>query len=193
MHAHIDDDIEDDKCKVMFKHELQKGMEKLVENIKKRFEKDGQQFRKDIQKDAKQFEDRIKNSLENLKRINIDSGFDFDLNLNIPSGIDGLGLSVAIGGLLLLLLFPASAWLVFFGVTAGLAGVIKAIWKAWSPSYKKSAQKEAIEDKLKLIYYSLIEGKRDKEGKEEIKGINSQLEDAKKGMFEKVEDIKSHA
>ncbi len=36
MHAHIDDDIENDELKTMFKHELQKGMEKLGENIKQR-------------------------------------------------------------------------------------------------------------------------------------------------------------
>ncbi|WQS13907.1 hypothetical protein KVD76_04915 [Helicobacter pylori] len=190
MHEHIDRDIEDDECQRKFEVELQQGMEKLDEDMKRRFEQDGEQFCKDTQKDAKQFEDRIKNSLENLKRINIDSGFDFDLNLNIPSGIDKLGLSVSIGGLLLLLLFPASVWLVFFGVITGLSGAIKAVWKIWSSSYKKSAQKEAIEDKLKLIFYILIEGKRDKEGKEEIKGINSQLEDAKLGIFENVEKIK---
>ncbi len=42
MYKHIDKDIENDECKVMFKHELQKGMKKLGENIKKRFEKDEQ-------------------------------------------------------------------------------------------------------------------------------------------------------
>ncbi|GAA7585844.1 hypothetical protein MMM150_12060 [Helicobacter pylori] len=34
MHEHIDDDIEDHVFKAMFEHELQKGMEKLGENIK---------------------------------------------------------------------------------------------------------------------------------------------------------------
>lgn len=36
MHAHIDDDIGNEECKIMFKHELQKGTEKLRENIKRR-------------------------------------------------------------------------------------------------------------------------------------------------------------
>ncbi|GAA8471010.1 hypothetical protein HpNP8_05020 [Helicobacter pylori] len=36
MHVHIDDDIENDELKTMFKHELQKGMEKSGENIKRR-------------------------------------------------------------------------------------------------------------------------------------------------------------
>lgn len=89
MHAHIDDDIENEKCKTMFKHELQKGMEKLRENIKKRFEKDEQQFREDIKKDIEQFEERLKDSLVVLDLIRIysgGSGFDFNID-NIDSGI----------------------------------------------------------------------------------------------------------
>ncbi|GAA8483978.1 hypothetical protein KKKH38_08950 [Helicobacter pylori] len=34
MHAHIEKGIENKECKIMFKHELQKGTEKLRENIK---------------------------------------------------------------------------------------------------------------------------------------------------------------
>ncbi|GAA7923001.1 hypothetical protein HpBT060_05290 [Helicobacter pylori] len=107
MYAHIDRDIEDDECERKFEYELQQGKEKLDEDMKRRFEQDGEQFRKDIQKDAKQFEDRIKNSLENLKRINIDSGF--VPIFNIPSGINmlnTLGLFSSIGGLALLLAVP---------------------------------------------------------------------------------------
>ncbi|GAA9948957.1 hypothetical protein VN0916_06650 [Helicobacter pylori] len=104
MYVHIDDGIEDDECKVMFKHELQKGMKKLVENIKKRFEKDGQQFSKDIKEDIGQFEERIKNSLVMLNLTHTDSGF--DPISNIASGIDKLGLFVSIGGLILLLAVP---------------------------------------------------------------------------------------
>ncbi len=37
MHARIDDDIENDGLKTMFKHELQKGTEKLCENTGRRF------------------------------------------------------------------------------------------------------------------------------------------------------------
>ncbi len=50
MHAHIDDDIENDECKTMFKHELQKGMEKLVENIKQRSNECKESFIEEIKK-----------------------------------------------------------------------------------------------------------------------------------------------
>ncbi|WP_324713833.1 GTPase [Helicobacter pylori] len=107
MYEHIDRDIEDDECERKFEVELQKGMEKLVENIKKRFEKDGEQFLKDIKEDIKQFEKRIKDSLAMLNRTHTDSGFDpnfnthnaFDFNIDTDSGIDGLGLLGSMAGL----------------------------------------------------------------------------------------------
>ncbi len=50
MHAHIDDDIENDECKTMFTHELQKGTEKLRENIKRRFNECKERFVEEIKK-----------------------------------------------------------------------------------------------------------------------------------------------
>ncbi|WP_390469219.1 GTPase [Helicobacter pylori] len=81
MHAHIDDDIGNEKCKIMFKHELQKGTEKLRENIKLHFKECKERFVEEIKKDIEQFEERIKDSLVMLDRINIDSGFDFSFNI----------------------------------------------------------------------------------------------------------------
>ncbi|GAA7184527.1 hypothetical protein HpBHB49_02000 [Helicobacter pylori] len=50
MHARIDDDIENDELKIMFKHELQKGMEKSGENIKQRFKECEERFIEEIKK-----------------------------------------------------------------------------------------------------------------------------------------------
>ncbi|GAA7571768.1 hypothetical protein MMM141_08230 [Helicobacter pylori] len=50
MHAHIDDGIENEKCKIMFKHELQKGTEKLRENIKLHFKECKERFVEEIKK-----------------------------------------------------------------------------------------------------------------------------------------------
>ncbi|GAA8398459.1 hypothetical protein HpBT226_09760 [Helicobacter pylori] len=144
MYAHIDDDIENDECEVMFKHELQKGMEKLVENIKKQFEKDEQQFREDLQEDIEQFEERIKDSLAMLKRINIDSGFDF--SFNIDSGINKIGLLASIGGLVILGLvnfWNPMGW-IELGLAGflGLVGAVKSVWSWFGSDYKKSQQKK---------------------------------------------------
>lgn len=50
MHARIDDDIENDELKTMFKHELQKGMEKSGENIKRRSNECKESFIEEIKK-----------------------------------------------------------------------------------------------------------------------------------------------
>ncbi len=180
MYEHIERDIEDDECKVMFKHELQKGMEKLGENMKKRFEKDEQQFRKDLQEDIEQFEERIKDSLIMLDRINIDSGFDF--SFNIDSGINKIGLLASIGGLVILGLvnfWNPMGW-IELGLAGflGLVGIFKSLWNFFDSDYKKSQQKKEVDKNLDKVC-GIIEER-----------VRNQIEDAKKGICEKVESIK---
>ncbi len=180
MYEHIERDIEDDECKVMFKHELQKGMEKLVENIKKRFEQDGEQFREDIKEDIEQFEERIKDSLAMLERINIDSNFDF--SFNIDSGINKLGLFASIGGLVILGLvnfWNPMGW-IELGLAGflGLVGIVKSVWSFFDSDYKKSQQRKEVDKNLDKFCENITEYMR------------NQLEDAKKGASEKIEDLK---
>ncbi len=104
MHACIERDIENDELKTMFKHELQKGMEKSGENIKRRSNECKESFIEEMKKDIEQFEERLKDSLITLDRTNIDSGFDFSFNIN--SGINIIGLFASIGGLVALLMTP---------------------------------------------------------------------------------------
>ncbi|MGL2548557.1 hypothetical protein ACOWOR_00750 [Helicobacter pylori] len=59
MHARIERDIENDELKTMFKHELQKGMEKSGENIKRRSNECKERFVEEIKKDIEQFEERL--------------------------------------------------------------------------------------------------------------------------------------
>ncbi|UOS32158.1 hypothetical protein MPG02_04010 [Helicobacter pylori] len=182
MYKHIDRDIEDDECKRQFEVELQQGMEKLGENIKKRFEKDGEQFREDLQENIEQFEYRIKDSLENLNRINIDSGFDFDINIDTDSGINGLGLLGSIGGLVILGLvnfWNPMGW-IELGLAGllGLVGVVKSVWSWFSSDYKKSQQKKEVDKHLDEVC-GIIEER-----------VRNHIEDAKKVICEKVESLK---
>ncbi|MGN8394293.1 hypothetical protein ACR9KF_06540 [Helicobacter pylori] len=178
MYVHIDDGIEDDECKVMFKHELQKGMEKLVENIKKWFEQDEQQFREDIKETIKQFEERIKDFLVMLNHINLNIDHDHDFNIDTDEGIE-------IGGLLvstISLIFGIFNFWNFVGWTSiglGLAGLVKSVWSWFSSDYKKSQQKKEVDKNLDKVC-----------GMIEEKMIN-QIEDAKKGICEKVESLKA--
>ncbi len=176
MYAHIDDDIEDDECKRKFEVELQRGMGKLSKYIKKRFEKDGEQFREDLQEDIKQFEERIKDSLVMLNRINLDSGF--DPIFNIHSGIDKLGLFSSIGGLALLLAVPLGGFALAAGIVLGAIGIVKSVWSWFSSDYKKSQQRKEVDKNLDKVC-GMIEER-----------VRNQIEDAKKGICEKVENLK---
>lgn len=104
MYERIEKDIGNKECKEIFENEREQRTEKLRENIERCLNECKEQFSKDIKKEIGQFEERIKDSLVMLNHINLDSGF--DINFNIHSGIDKLGLFSSIGGLILLLTVP---------------------------------------------------------------------------------------
>ncbi|GAA7199883.1 hypothetical protein ID0445_03700 [Helicobacter pylori] len=116
-----------------------------------------------------------------LNYINLDSGF--DPNFNIHSGINTLnilGLLSSIGGLALLLMTPV---LGEFALVAGIflvaIGIVKSVWSWFSSDYKKSQQKKAVDKNLDKVCEKIEEQMR------------NQIEDAKKGIFEKVENLKA--
>lgn len=181
MYERIDDDIENDELKTMFKHELQKGMEKLVENIKRRSNECKERFIEEIKKDIEQFEERIKNALVMLNHINIDSGF--DPNFNIHSGINKLGLFASIGGLVILGLvnfWNPMGW-IELGLVGflGLVGIVKSVWSFFDSDYKKSQQKKEMNKNL------------DKACEKITEDVRNQIESGKKGASEMIENLKA--
>ncbi len=161
----------------MFKHELQKGTEKLRENIKRRSNECKERFVEEIKKDIEQFEERIKDSLIMLDRINIDSGFDFNFNIN--SGIDKIGLFASIGGLILLLATPiVGEFALVAGLVLGAIGIVKSVWSWLSPGYKKSQQKKEVDKKLNKVCEKIKED------------VRNQIKSSKKIISENVESIK---
>ncbi len=178
MHAHIEDDIENDELKIMFKHELQKGMEKSGENIGRCFNECKERFIEEIKKDIEQFEERIKDSLIMLDRINIDSGFDF--SFNIDSGINTIGLFASIGGLALLLATPVLGnFALFGGLVLGVIGIVKSVWSFFDSDYKKSQQRKEVDKNL------------DKACEKITKDVRNQIKSGKKGASEMIENLKA--
>ncbi len=176
MYAHIDRDIEDDECKRKFKYELQQGMKELDEYMKRRFEKDKKQFSKDIKEDIEQFKERVKDSLVMLNYINLDSGF--DPNFNIHSGINILGLFSSIASLVfgLFNFWNPVGWA---SIGLGLTGIVKSVWGFFDSDYKKSQQRKEVDKNLDKVCEKIEER------------VRNQLEDAKKGICEKVESLKA--
>ncbi len=182
MHAHIDDDIENDELKTMFKHELQKGMEKSGKNIKQRSNECKERFVEEIKKDIEQFEYRIKDSLAMLEHISIDRGF--NLNFDTDSGIDGTKLATSIGGLGLLGIFNAwnpMGWLALTaGIITGLVGIARSIWSFFSSRYERSQQKKEVDKNLHQIREKIVQD------------VKSRLESRKKDIWEKIEKLKAN-
>ncbi|EQL47053.1 hypothetical protein N402_06395 [Helicobacter pylori FD423] len=179
MHEHIDDDIEDDVFKKMFEHELQKGMEKWGENIKKRSKECEERFYKYIKEDIEQFEERIKDSLRMLELIiNIGSGF--DSIINIDSGINKIGLFASIGGLVLLFMMPIVGEIALIGgLVLGAIGIVKSVWSFFDSDYKKSQQRKEVDKNLDKVCEKIE------------KDMKSQIESGKKGASEMIEDLKA--
>lgn len=179
MHVHIDDDIENDEFKAMFDYELQKGIEKLRENIKRHFNECKESFIEEMKKDIEQFEERIKDSLIMLDRINIDSGFDF--GFNIDSGINKIGLFSSIGGLVvvgIVNIWNPVGW-VEIGIAGlvALVGIVKGSWNVFNPDYKKSQQRKEMNKNL------------DKACEKITENVRNQIESGKKGTLGMIEEL----
>ncbi|MDW3558005.1 hypothetical protein [Helicobacter pylori] len=178
MYAHIEKNIEDNECERIFKNELIQGIEILCGNIKRRFKECEKRFDEEIKEAIKRLEYRIKDSLAMLEHIGIDRGF--NLNFDTDSGIDGTKLAISIGGLGLLLLMPiVGEFALIAGVSLALVGVVKASWNIFNPDYKKSQQKEAVNESLNKACEKIAESVRDN------------LEIAKKDILEKIEKLKA--
>ncbi len=174
MHACIERDIENDELKTMFKHELQKGMEKSGENIKQRSNECKERFIEEMKKDIEQFEERLKDSLITLDRINIDSGFDFNIN----SGFNKIGLLSSIGGLVLLLAAPiVGEFALIGGLVLGAIGIVKSVWSFFDSDYKKSQQRKEADKNLDKVCGNITET------------MKNQIESYKKGALGMIEKL----
>ncbi len=186
MYEHIDRGIENKECEEIFENERKQRTAELREDIRRCLNECKEQFSKDIKEDIEQFEERIKNSLAMLEYINIDSGFDpnfnthsaFDFNIDTDSGIDGLGLLGSMAGLGfgIFNFWNPVGWA---SIGLGLVGVGKSVWNFFDSDYKKSQQKKEVDNNLHKVF-EIIEEK-----------MRNQIEDAKKGICEKVESLKA--
>lgn len=60
----------------------------------------------------------------------------------------------------------------------GLVGIVKSVWNRFSSDYKKSQQKKEVDKNLDKVFEKIAED------------VRNQIEDAKKGIFEKVKSLK---
>ncbi|GAA9220347.1 hypothetical protein Taiwan894_07120 [Helicobacter pylori] len=176
MYECIEKYIKNKECEEIFENELEQRTEKLRENIRRRFEQDEKQFHKGIQKTIEEFEERIKDSLVMLNHINLDSVS--DPIFNIASGINKIGLLSSIASLVfgIFNFWNPVGWA---SMGLGLIGVVKSVWSWFSSDHKKSQQKKEVDKNLDKVC-GIIEER-----------VRNKIEDAKKGICEKVESLKA--
>lgn len=184
MHERIERGIGNKECKEIFDNELKQRETKLIEDIEQRFKECGERFDGEIKEAIKQLEERIKDSLKMLERIGINNfGFNPNSNFNTDSGIDTMGLFASIGGLVLLGI--VNIWNPVGWVELGIAGLValvgavKALWNVFNPDYKKSQQKEAVNESLNKACEKIAEN------------VKSRIESVKKDIWEKIEKLKA--
>lgn len=179
MHAHIDDDIENEECKRIFENELKQRETKLIENIERRFKECGERFDEEIKEDIERFKERIKDSLAMLERIGINNfSFNPNSNFNIDSGIDTMGLLASIGGLVLLLITPiVGEFALIAGVGLAFVGIGKAVWGFFDSDYKKSQQRKKVNENLNKACEKIAEN------------VKSRIESYKKGALGMIEEL----
>ncbi|GAA7571522.1 hypothetical protein ckin36_12930 [Helicobacter pylori] len=131
----------------------------------------------------KQLEERVKDSLAIVERIGINNlslNPNSNSNFNIDSGIDTIGLFSSIGGLVLLLLTPVvGEFALIAGVGLALVGVGKSTWGFFDSDYKKSQQKEAVNESLNKACEKIAQD------------VESRIESVKKDILEKIEKFKA--
>ncbi|EJB92197.1 hypothetical protein HPHPH21_0896 [Helicobacter pylori Hp H-21] len=184
MEERIEKGIEDEECKEIFDNELKQRETKLVENIERRFKECEERFDEQIKEDIERFKEEIKDSLAMLERIGINNfGFNPNSNFNTDSGIDTIGLFSSIGGLVLLGI--VNIWNPVGWVELGIAGLValvgavKALWNVFNPDYKKSQQKEAVNESLNKACEKIAQD------------VESRIESVKKDIWEKIEELKA--
>ncbi|GAA7513959.1 hypothetical protein ckin132_12360 [Helicobacter pylori] len=179
MEERIEKGVEDEECERIFNNELKQRETKLIEDIKQRFKECGERFDEEIKEAIKQLEYRIKDSLAMLKRIN-NLSLNPNSNFNTDSGIDTIGLFSSIGGLVLLLLTPVvGEFALIAGVGLALVGVGKSTWGFFDSDYKKSQQKEAVNESLNKSCEKIAQY------------VESSIESVKKDILEKIEKFKA--
>ncbi|MGN8423087.1 GTPase [Helicobacter pylori] len=182
MEERIEKGVEDEECKEIFKNELKQRETEWIENIKQRFKECAERFDEQIKEYIEQLEERVQDSLAMLKHIGINNfGFNPNSNFNTDSGIDTIGLFSSIGGLVLLGI--ANIWNPVGWVELGIAGLValvgavKAMWNVFNPDYKKSQQKEAVNESLNKACEKIAEN------------VKSRIESYKKGALGMIEEL----
>lgn len=208
IYNYINLNVGDSEFEVKFKRIIENKQGALKYEFQTAFEKAEKDIQSDIERELENFKRRIGNIAQEFQSLSIKNSFDSNLNINIDSGIDMVGLtSAGIGAALLgigvymkvtgLATTPAGGLgiplIVLGAILDGIAVVLmtyKSVAKFFSKDYKKSQQFKNVDENLRKISEE-IKDKAHKSINEHIdENIAPNIEKIAKVLQDSVDNLK---
>jgi len=178
----IDTDINNKEFKAVFENRTKDGIKKLQNTLTKNFIVEIDNFKDEVSNIVKKYQ---KYAEELLKVYNGINKFDrkFELNIDIKSGINWVGMLASVAGsivgIILLISNPAGWVALALGIVGLIISVIKAFWGFLNHNYRKSQQRKSADENI------------EKMGTKIINEIKKNLAETKKPVRSGIEDIKN--
>ena len=161
IYAQIDKDMSNDDFKQALERCLRQGQENLAKEMPKLMQGAIEKFQSQIADVIDRFKEHASELLEAYGSIDMGGvGERFELKIKIDNGINIPGLVGAVAGAAILLSNPAGWAIIALGVVTAIVGLTKAVWGAFSSSYRMSQQRKAANENLNRIEDSLRESVR---------------------------------
>jgi len=161
IYAQIEKDIGNDDFKLALERCLRQGQEDLAKELPKLMQGALGKFQSQIADVIDRFREHASELLEAYGSIDMGGvGERFELKIKIDNGINIPGLVSAVAGAAILLSNPAGWAIIALGAVTAIVGLTKAVWGAFSSSYRMSQQRKAANENLNRIEDSLRESVR---------------------------------
>lgn len=172
--------IDNDDLKSLVKRTIQDEQALLEAEVKKRVEDKFSGFQKDVSTLLERFRERVMQLQDAYGAMN-NRGFkrDFDLKMDIDSGVQYTALIGALIGGLLLAWNPIGWVSLAIGGLTILVTVVKAVWSFFDSDYKKAQQRKAANENLARVVKSMREG------------MEKHFDELRKAVVERMDGIRS--
>jgi len=147
IYTDIDKEIDNDKFKMALKKYTKESINNLRTDLENDFKSKLDKFKNDVSDIIKKHQRDAEELLEAYTRL---GKFDtnFELNIDINSGINWKKAGVAIYGIILAI-FTETIWpIIIAAVVIGLVSFVKAVWGFFDNEYRKSQQRKAVEENI---------------------------------------------
>jgi peptidoglycan hydrolase CwlO-like protein len=161
----IDGDLSNSDFKTVLENRTKDGIQKMQANLSDNFQKEIESFQKNVADIIKKFE-RYASELLNVRNSAKRIDTNFELKINLKSGINWFGLLSSVAGSVIGVLFAIGTgpvgWVVIaLSIIGGLISIGKAVIGFFNKDFKKSEQKKSTDKSLAGIESKLRESIQD--------------------------------